>query len=267
MTDTNVTTNAAAALVRALITIARAYESGLVQEVAPGLTAFTTGTPLARMNGVAVDSPDRVVDAGLIRATLGLVRATGMPATVQLLGAGAASGDSDNTMLGALAGTVAETADVVPTMTLDLATFEPTSEAASSLQIAMVTSDEDRADWATVLGAGFGTDASLGTALVDQSTLADPRIVAYLGRVDGAPVATGYMVVDGDWVGVFAIATTPDSRRRGYAEAVTTAIVLEGRQRGARTAYLQASDMGRPLYERLGFRDSQDDTLYYRVRG
>ena len=50
------------------------------------------------------------------------------------------------------------------------------------------------------------------------------------------------------WVG-----TIESARRRGYAEAVTWAAVREGFRRGAAFANLQASVMGRPIYERMGF--------------
>ena len=50
------------------------------------------------------------------------------------------------------------------------------------------------------------------------------------------------------WVG-----TVPEQRGHGYAEAVTWAAVREGFRRGAAFANLQASPMGRPIYERMGF--------------
>ena len=43
------------------------------------------------------------------------------------------------------------------------------------------------------------------------------------------------------------------SRRHGDAEAVTWAAIREGFRRGAAFANLQASPMGRPIYERMGF--------------
>jgi limonene-1,2-epoxide hydrolase len=47
-------------------------------------------------------------------------------------------------------------------------------------------------------------------------------------------------------------------------EAVTRAVIVDGISRGATRAVLQASDAGRPLYERLGFRDAGDDIVYRR---
>ena len=52
---------------------------------------------------------------------------------------------------------------------------------------------------------------------------------------------------------VWFVATVPHARRRGLAAGVLKRLLLDARARGQRTASLQASQAGRPLYERLGF--------------
>src|SRR6266511_1903850 len=53
------------------------------------------------------------------------------------------------------------------------------------------------------------------------------------------------------WVG--AVAVVPEARRAGLGRALTEAAVAWLRERGAGTIQLYATDMGRPIYERLGF--------------
>jgi predicted acetyltransferase len=53
--------------------------------------------------------------------------------------------------------------------------------------------------------------------------------------------------------GIAWVGTIPECRNRGFGEAVTWAAVREGLRRGACFANLQASPMGRPIYERMGF--------------
>ena len=53
------------------------------------------------------------------------------------------------------------------------------------------------------------------------------------------------------WVG--AVAVVPEARRVGLGRALTEAAVAWLRGRGASTIHLYATDMGRPIYERLGF--------------
>lgn len=54
------------------------------------------------------------------------------------------------------------------------------------------------------------------------------------------------------WVGVIFV--TPDERGAGLGRRITRAVLDRLEQRGARTQILIASPMGRPIYEREGFR-------------
>ena len=47
--------------------------------------------------------------------------------------------------------------------------------------------------------------------------------------------------------------THPDYRRRGIAYQVLDLLVGEARKRGIDAVSLEATDMGRPLYEKYGF--------------
>ncbi len=53
---------------------------------------------------------------------------------------------------------------------------------------------------------------------------------------------------------VLSIYTEPAHRRRGLASRVTRALVATARRRGFPRVELHATEIGRPLYERLGFR-------------
>ena len=75
-----------------------------------------------------------------------------------------------------------------------------------------------------------------------------------LGRSNGRPVAGSVLVVTGRTAGIYWVATDPRHRRRGYGEAVTWAALAAGRELGARVGFLQASPLGRPVYEHMGFR-------------
>ena len=50
-----------------------------------------------------------------------------------------------------------------------------------------------------------------------------------------------------------ALGVAPEARRNGLGRALTEAAIARLHQRGAGTILLFATDMGRPLYERLGF--------------
>lgn len=75
-----------------------------------------------------------------------------------------------------------------------------------------------------------------------------------IGLLDGTPVATASLVVAGGTAGIYNVATLEAARRRGIGAALTAAAVRRGAERGMALSTLQASTMGRPIYERLGFR-------------
>jgi len=75
----------------------------------------------------------------------------------------------------------------------------------------------------------------------------------WLGRVDGRAASIAAASVSHGFVGIYAVATDPAFRGRGYGEALTWAATMF---RPDLPATLQASPMGRPVYERMGFTTS-----------
>jgi GNAT superfamily N-acetyltransferase len=77
---------------------------------------------------------------------------------------------------------------------------------------------------------------------------------ALVGEVNGRVVATGTATVNGPvgWLG--GLMVDSEWRRRGYGEAMTAELVRHLRGAGCRTLSLEATDAGRPMYERMGFR-------------
>lgn len=85
--------------------------------------------------------------------------------------------------------------------------------------------------------------------IVSPDALGGP-LRLWVGYVDGTPVTTAFAYVGFDVVGVYGIATLPEARGRGYGTAMTD---VAARAAPELPAVLQSSDLGRPVYERLGF--------------
>ena len=78
-----------------------------------------------------------------------------------------------------------------------------------------------------------------------------------LAAVDGAPAATGYARIAGEWLYLSCIATLPALRRAGLARAVTAELLRFGLAGGASSAFLEVdarNDAAIELYAGLGFR-------------
>ncbi len=86
-------------------------------------------------------------------------------------------------------------------------------------------------------------------------------------RQDGAPVACGLAVVQGEYVGFFDIFTDAYRRRRGFGEQLMRGLLSWGLSKGARKAYLQVMTNNPPalaLYGKLGFLERY--RYWYRVK-
>jgi GNAT superfamily N-acetyltransferase len=120
-------------------------------------------------------------------------------------------------------------------------------------EIRRVTDAAGVADHVAAGAEGFGMPVEwLDTIMT--TVLDEPAARVYVGYTDGVPVTTGLGMVTGRTIGVYNISTVPAARRRGYGAAMTMRIVDDAAAEGCDVATLQASDMGKPTYERLGFR-------------
>ena len=122
------------------------------------------------------------------------------------------------------------------------------------LEIRRVTDEAGVGDHRAVVTEGFGVAGSVAVGTTGFDLLGARDCTIYVGYAAGRPVASGMGWRSGRTIGVYAISTVPAARRRGYGEAMTARVVADGIAAGCDVAALQASEAGRPIYERLGFR-------------
>jgi ribosomal protein S18 acetylase RimI-like enzyme len=111
---------------------------------------------------------------------------------------------------------------------------------------------------------GLPEDSGVAAALSDPPHL--PNLRLYQARVDGEAAAVLATLDSGDDLGFYFVATDPDRRGRGLASRLMSIAMVEGRERGLATTSLQSSVMGRPIYERLGFKVDFELRMYERRR-
>ena len=128
--------------------------------------------------------------------------------------------------------------------------------------IQRVTNGAGLDDHRLAVTAGFAADPAVAQAMMDVPLLERPECAVYVGYFEGQPVTTGLGWWTGRSIGVYNIATVPAARRHGFGAAMTARVVADGATEGCDVAVLQASSMGRPIYERLGFRTSLRYTGY-----
>lgn len=122
-------------------------------------------------------------------------------------------------------------------------------------------------DHIVAAAAGFGMPEAMLRSIVAMDLWRKPGRTVYVGYVDGEPVTTGLGARTGRTIGVYNISTIESARKRGYGEAMTARVAADGLAAGCDVAILQASEMGRPIYERLGYRTVVEYDWYCEPEG
>jgi GNAT superfamily N-acetyltransferase len=112
----------------------------------------------------------------------------------------------------------------------------------------------------------YGTDPDSGGPWLAPMIGAAAVTVA-IAELDGAPVATGYVVhtddVGGPAMHLGGIGVLPAARGRGIAAALSSWLMDDGWARGAQLAELQATgDAAAHVYARLGFFEAGSLDVY-----
>jgi GNAT superfamily N-acetyltransferase len=114
-------------------------------------------------------------------------------------------------------------------------------------------------DFRAVARDGFEMPDVLVNAAFRPAMLEMDALRAFVGYAGGRPVACSGSYLTDDIVGIYTVATVAAARGRGYGTAITAA-AMEGT--AARLAVLQASEMGLPVYERMGFRVVHHEAIF-----
>jgi GNAT superfamily N-acetyltransferase len=129
----------------------------------------------------------------------------------------------------------------------------PLPSAPPELHIVPVSDDRTAHDYEYTLVYGYPAvqmQPVQHVSILTPAARTAPGWHHFVGYVDDRPVTAGSAYVDDRLVRVDNIATLEDARGRGYGAAITAAAVAVD---PLKPATLVASDLGRPVYEHLGF--------------
>ena len=149
----------------------------------------------------------------------------------------------------AAAGTAGGVADA--TVTPAMVVTEPVPRQ-PRMDVRPVGGAADRGAFVRLCEDGYGM-AGLAWMLDSQGCLDAPGTTWAIASEDGVDRSVACGFDDGSTGGIYYVATPPEHRGRGAASAVTAWLTNRLLDGGATQVTLQASDAGRPVYERLGF--------------
>ena len=127
-----------------------------------------------------------------------------------------------------------------------------TEETPPELEIVRVATPQEVEELEAVSVRGFENEAATiepGT-LHPPAILDDPRMILWLGRVEGKPVGAAMSYRTDEAVGIFGVTTIASMRRRGYGTALTRAAMLV--DSGLPSIHAPSPE-GEGVYRRLGF--------------
>ena len=158
----------------------------------------------------------------------------------------------------------------LPGMALDLEGFSapPLPE---GVDVYRVTDQDGFATWAEIVERAFGSPGfaeGLSVRGFAARGLGDEApFCHFLCRMADAWVGAATLSLGAGVAGLANIATLPEVRRRGVGTAVASVALGEAQGLGMQTAVLSAEEVGRPLYERLGFREVSRHRTYVHQPG
>jgi GNAT superfamily N-acetyltransferase len=121
------------------------------------------------------------------------------------------------------------------------------------IDISRLRNDDALDDFWEIQASVFGMRRHVVRAYLGPATLRADGVAVFVARREGRAVSASVAVAVRESVGIFGVATLPDARHRGIGTAITAAAVEWARDR-ADLVWLQATDQGLRVYERMGFR-------------
>jgi N-acetylglutamate synthase len=219
-----------------------------------GAAAVFTGFAGSGDNGVWTVRPD--VAPGVVAELLDRVEAAGVPHSLQLR----EGASPELTRVARERGMVLDAEE--PVMLLDPPSSLAVPPAIPGLSITRLRRGEGGVH-ARIAAPAFGDRVDVFEAATSIA-LSVPDIRCYAGEIEGEPVVTARAVTHLGATAVFAVATVPEHRSRGYGSAVTARAVLDGFAAGGQWAWLQAAPDATRMYERLGFRAVETGAIWVR---
>ena len=218
--------------------------NGAVEET-EGATLIATGVPLAMFNPVFITKKSVDVKTLLAHART-FYAARGAPWQVVVVGEVAESFATVGPAEGLKVGNPVPGMSLVPQVAQ--------VQDAPGLSVQIVADTDALALYNATMTKAFGLPEGLVETLQRPSFLRAPGLMMYLGFMDEQPVTAAMRYCINGITLIFNITTVPEYRKRGLGEAMTWRAILDGKLEGCDAVFLQSSKMGRPLYERMGYR-------------
>jgi GNAT superfamily N-acetyltransferase len=227
---------------------------GFEVRLTPHAALALSGAPCADLNCAVVDrGPD---PESSLRELMGRVHARDVPVMVFLT----------DDVAEALAPVAAELGlELGGRAPLMLRGAQAPALGSGRFDVQRVESATDLDDAVAVAAAAFSLPPDAVAGTMPPDVLAGPGFDYFLARDDhDSPVSSCATTRHGNIVGVWIMATAPDHQRQGAGRALLEYTLTYHLDRNVEHFYLGATEAGRPLYERMGFRAIASAAIWVR---
>jgi GNAT superfamily N-acetyltransferase len=154
-------------------------------------------------------------------------------------------------------------AETMPLMTVTPETLRPT-ELPSGYRFRELGLDSDEI-WSEAVSTGYGLPIELGSlfGLRCAAEFCAPGTARHFAiEHEGELVATSMLYLHDGLAGMYCVATKPEHRGKGLGAHLTAEPLRLAWRDGYRVGLLQASEMGAPVYTRIGFQTHANMSLF-----
>jgi GNAT superfamily N-acetyltransferase len=159
-----------------------------------------------------------------------------------------------------------ELAPLMPLTGMLTQSVTPSAKAPANVELSVPRDDARCSAILDINAAAYGMDFGAAKDLIGTSSFWANHIPV-IGAVSGTPVVTASVLMTDNCRYVALVATDPAWQRRGLAEAaMRRALELSAAVHGERPTLLHATEAGRPVYERMGYRAISRHTIFMEKR-
>jgi ribosomal protein S18 acetylase RimI-like enzyme len=142
----------------------------------------------------------------------------------------------------------------------------PAARAPENLRLTVPDDDRGCAAILDVNSLAYGMDLDAGKPMIGRPSFWQGHFPV-IGIAGDTPVCSAAVMMVEGYRYVALVATDPEHQRRGYGDAAMRhALAAAAQAQGERQTVLHATDAGRPVYERMGYRTISTHTVFMEKR-
>lgn len=140
-------------------------------------------------------------------------------------------------------------------LVIDLNALPAQVSTPDGFRVVQVRGEQQFHVWVDINARGFGGGdySAFHSAYLRHGFGEDAQAIHFIGYQGETPVTSSTLLIAGGSASAYNISTPEKLRCRGYGSAISLATLHEARRRGFQHSWIWSSNLGRSVYQKLGF--------------